>query len=49
MTVADALLKSIIKYDEYSLFANSSAIVDLPMRLAPCIIKALSPSDSCFH
>ena len=36
-------------YDLYSLRANSSAIVDLPTRRAPCMSNAVSPLRSCFH
>lgn len=44
-----ALEKSIKIYDLYSRRANSSAMVDFPMRRAPCISKAVSPWRSDYH
>ena len=37
------------RYDSYSFLANSSTMVDLPIRLAPSIRRAVSPLRSVFH
>ena len=49
MILLDVLLKSIRTYDLYSFLPNSSAIVDLPILLAPSIKSAFVPFDFCFH
>ena len=49
LTSSEALLKSIRMYVSYSLWANSSTMVDFPIRRAPSISKAVRPLLSDFH
>ena len=49
LTSFEASLKSIKMYERYSFLANSSTMVDLPIRLAPSKSKAVLPLDISFH
>ena len=48
-TPFEASLKSIKMYERYSFLANSSTIVDFPIRLAPSISNAVLPLEVSFH